>query len=83
MNVLYFAWVKSKIGVGRETVTPPVSVTTVGALLDWLAAQSPAHADALANRTVIRVAVNQQFAQLDDPISPTDEIGVFPPVTGG
>jgi molybdopterin synthase sulfur carrier subunit len=83
MNVLYFAWVKSKIGVAQETVTPPASVTTVGALLDWLAGQSPAHADALANRTVIRVAVNQQFAQLIDPVSPTDEIGVFPPVTGG
>ena len=83
MKVLYFAWLKGKVGIGEEEVTPPPEVTTVGALLDWLAARGPKHAAALANRSVVRVAVNQEYAGNDFPVKAGDEVALFPPVTGG
>ena len=83
MKILYFAWLRTRIGVGEETVTPPTTVATVAQLLDWLAAQSPRHEEALANRALVRVAVNQDFARPDSPVAAGDEVALFPPVTGG
>jgi molybdopterin synthase sulfur carrier subunit len=83
MRVLYFAWVKSKVGIGEEQVDPPAGVATVGSLLDWLSQRSAKHAAALANRSVVRVAVNQEYVGADHPVRPGDEVALFPPVTGG
>ena len=83
MKVLYFAWLRSRVGAGAEDVTPPAGVTTVGGLLDWLATRGPGHAAALANRAVVRVAVNQEYVGPDHPVRAGDEVALFPPVTGG
>jgi molybdopterin converting factor subunit 1 len=83
MKVLYFAWLKGKVGVAEEQVTPPSEVTTVGALLDWLATRSPAHAAAFTNRKIVRVAVNQEYAGPSQRVTDDDEVALFPPVTGG
>lgn len=83
MKLLYFAWLRARIGTGAEEVTPPDGVATVAALLDWLAGRGPAYAAALANRAIVRVAVNQEYAGPDHPVRPGDEIALFPPVTGG
>lgn len=83
MKLLYFAWLRTRIGTGEETRTPPAEVRTVGALLDWLKQQSPGHAEALKNLDVVRVAVNQEHVQRDAPVGPNDEVALFPPVTGG
>jgi molybdopterin synthase sulfur carrier subunit len=83
VKLLYFAWLRGRIGTGAEEVTPPSEVATVAALLDWLAARGPNYAAALANRAVVRVAVNQEYAGLDHPVRPGDEVALFPPVTGG
>lgn len=83
MRILYFAWLRSKVGTGREEVEPPAGVRTVAELLDWLAARGPGHAAALADRSVVRVAVNQEYARPDHPVAPGDEVALFPPVTGG
>jgi molybdopterin synthase sulfur carrier subunit len=83
MKVLYFAWLKQKVGAASEEVDPPAEIGDVAALLDWLAQRSPRHRDALANRSVVRVAVNQAYAKPDHPIGRGDEIALFPPVTGG
>ena len=83
MKILYFAWLRTKTGIGAEEVTPPEGVATVAELLDWLARRGPGHAAALADRRVVRVAVNQEYAGLDHPVRPGDEIALFPPVTGG
>ena len=48
MKVLYFAWLKQKVGLAEEEVTPPSDVTDVAALLHWLSERSPRHAEALA-----------------------------------
>lgn len=83
MEILYFAWLKERVGRAEETVTPPEGVATVGALADWLAARSPGHAAAFADRSTIRCAVNQEFATADTPVRAGDEVAFFPPVTGG
>jgi molybdopterin synthase sulfur carrier subunit len=83
MKILYFAWIRSKIGIATETVTPPEEVATVGALLEWLRGRSPSHADALADFAVVRVAVNEEYSGLDAPVKSGDEVALFPPVTGG
>ena len=83
MKVLYFAWLKAKTGVSEQEIAPPPEVTTVGALLDWLKGQGPGHAEALADLSVVKVAVNQEYARPGDPVRPGDEVALFPPVTGG
>jgi molybdopterin synthase sulfur carrier subunit len=83
MRVLYFAWLRSRVGVASEEVEPPPAVTDVAGLLDWLATLSPGHQAALADRRVVRVAINQDYAQPDAAVKAGDEIAIFPPVTGG
>ena len=83
MKLLYFAWLRAKIGIASETLTPPEAVTDVDGLIDWLATRGPGYADALANRDQVRVAVNQDYAGRDRAVSPSDEVALFPPVTGG
>ena len=78
-----FAWVRQRIGVAEEEVSPPAEVRDVAGLVAWLAARSPGHASAFANARSIRAAVNQEFATPEQPVKPGDEIAFFPPVTGG
>lgn len=83
IEMLYFAWVRETIGRDGETVEPPADVATVSDLIGWLAARSPDHAAALADRGRLRAAVDQAFADLSAPIVGAREIALFPPVTGG
>jgi sulfur-carrier protein len=83
MRVLYFAWLRQKVGTAEEEVAPPEDVRDVGGLIRWLAARSPAHAAAFADPRQVRAAVNQDFATPDDPVAANDEVAFFPPVTGG
>ena len=83
IELLYFAWVREAIGVDGESLPLPAGVTTVAALLDWLATRSPGHAAALADRGRIRVAVDQAFAPPGTPVAAGAEVAIFPPVTGG
>jgi len=83
IDVLYFAWVRERIGLGEERVELPADVATVGALLDWLERRGDGYRAALAERARLRIAVNQAFAAPDAPVRPGDEVAIFPPVTGG
>lgn len=83
MTLVYFAWVREMVGTDAETLTLPAELTTVAALLDWLATRSAGHAAALANRNRIRVAVDQQFASPGTLLAGAREVAIFPPVTGG
>lgn len=83
MRLLYFAWLRTKTGIGQEEVDPPPEVRTVADLLAWLPTRGPGHAAALANPGVVRVAVNQEYARPDRPLAAGDEVALFPPVTGG
>ncbi|KZD09682.1 molybdopterin converting factor subunit 1 [Oceanibaculum pacificum] len=83
MKLLYFAWLRQKIGTAEEDVTPPAEVTDVAGLIDWLRGRGPAYAEALRDERVVKVAVNQEYVRRDHPVRPGDEIALFPPVTGG
>ncbi len=83
MRLLYFAWLRTRIGTAEEIVEPPASVRTVAALIEWLRSRGPGFADALKNQRLVRVAVNKVYVGLDHPLAPGDEVGLFPPVTGG
>ena len=83
MRVLYFAWVRERAGCAAEDVAPGAGVTTVSDLADFLAQLSPGHAAAFADRTRLRVAVNQEQAGFDSPVAANDEVAFFPPLTGG
>ncbi|HJM51463.1 MAG TPA: molybdopterin converting factor subunit 1 [Alphaproteobacteria bacterium] len=83
MKLLYFAWLRTRIGIAQESVVLPAEVTTVRQLVAWLASRGPAYAEALADPRVVRVAVNEEYARDDDAVSDGDEVALFPPVTGG
>ena len=83
MTLLYFAWVREQIGHDTEEIALPADVQTVAALLDWLRSRGGGYASALEDLSVIRVAVNQEFAAPDHAVADGDEIALFPPVTGG
>jgi len=83
MKLLYFAWLRAKIGIAEETLDLPPGIATVGALLEWLRRRGPGFADALRDLSVVRVAVNQDYVPASHPLKPGDEVALFPPVTGG
>ncbi|HXY98394.1 MAG TPA: molybdopterin converting factor subunit 1 [Stellaceae bacterium] len=83
MKLLYFAWLRTKIGIAEERVDPPAGVATVAALLDWLRTRGPGFAEALKDVKIVRVAVNQEYVGWEHPVRPGDEVALFPPVTGG
>jgi len=83
IRLLYFAWVRERIGRAEEEVALPPEVRTVADLCDWLAARSEGHAMALADRDRLRLAVNQDYADWSAPLAAGDEVAIFPPVTGG
>ena len=83
IDILYFAWVRERIGLAEERVAPPADVATAGALLDWLEGRGDGYRAALGDRARLRIAVNQAFAGADAPVRAGDEVAIFPPVTGG
>lgn len=83
MKILYFAWVRQKVGMDEENYTPPGTVETVGDLMDALRARGGGYASAFDDPKRIRAAVNQTHVGFDAPVGPDDEVAFFPPVTGG
>ena len=83
IEMLYFAWVRERIGKGSERIDPPTSIATVDQLIDWLSGLGPEYADVFADKTRLRAAIDQQFVPIDTAIAGAREIAIFPPVTGG
>ena len=83
VKLLYFAWVRQKIGKTEEQFALPDGISNVRELMENLAEKGPGYAAALGNPEAIRCAVNQEHKAFDALIQDTDEIAFFPPVTGG
>ena len=81
MDILYFAWLREKIGEGSERIE--TSATTVAELIAELAARSEGHALAFSDLASIRVALDQELAEIDAPLAGVREVAFFPPMTGG
>ncbi|HEX7790945.1 MAG TPA: molybdopterin converting factor subunit 1 [Afipia sp.] len=83
MKVLYFAWVRERVGKTEETVEPPLSVRTVSDLMQWLVARGEEYATAFAAPKTIRAAIDHRHVKPDTAIAGAREIAFFPPMTGG
>ena len=83
MRILYFAWLRARIGHAEEELTVPAEVHDVAGLLCWLQGRDGTYAEALRDLAVVRVAVNQDYVGPDHPLRDGDEVALFPPVTGG
>ncbi|MGD9615770.1 MAG: molybdopterin converting factor subunit 1 [Alphaproteobacteria bacterium] len=83
IKLLYFAWLRARIGHAEENLPKPAEVNDVAGLLEWLRGRGPRYAEALRDLSIIRVAVNQDYVGRDYPIRDGDEVAIFPPVTGG
>ena len=83
MKLLYFAWVRQKVGRSEEVVEAPREATTVGALVAWLQSRGDGYADAFADLKRVRVAVNRDHVDFSAAVKAGDEVAFFPPVTGG
>ncbi|MET3722524.1 molybdopterin converting factor subunit 1 [Sphingomonas trueperi] len=83
ISMLYFAWVRERIGAGEEKIDPPEAVRNIADLIDWLSQQSDGHAAAFAEPAKLRAAIDQRFVPLDALLGNAREVAIFPPVTGG
>ena len=81
VEVLYFAWVRERIGLPRGTVEP--GAETVAALVDELRAREPRYAAAFEDTGALRVALDQELSEFDSPLAGVREVAFFPPMTGG
>jgi sulfur-carrier protein len=83
VKLLYFAWLRARIGCAEEEIEFSPEVTDVAHLLDWLRSRGGGYAEALRDLSVVRVAVNQGYVGLEHKLRQGDEVAIFPPVTGG
>ncbi|GAA0469919.1 molybdopterin converting factor subunit 1 [Parasphingorhabdus litoris] len=83
LSIVYFAWVKERLGREQDVIEYPKNVTTVGELLKHLQSRDAASNEVFADRTKLRFALDQDFVGLDAVIGSATELAIFPPVTGG
>jgi molybdopterin synthase sulfur carrier subunit len=83
VRLLYFAWVREKVGRADEVVDLPMHVKTIADLMTWLKTRGPEYASAFERAEVIRAAIDQQHVRPGAAIEGAREIAFFPPVTGG
>ena len=83
MKLVYFAWVRERIGRTDEELTLPAEVVTTADLLGWLKKRGPEYEHALAEPRAIRVAVDRVHARPETPLAGAREVALFPPMTGG
>ncbi len=83
MKLVYFSWVRERIGKESEEVDLPAEVTTVSELLGWLKGRGEEYAAALEHQDVIRVALDMEHVHHSEKIGTPYEIALFPPMTGG
>ncbi|WGW04932.1 molybdopterin converting factor subunit 1 [Tropicibacter oceani] len=81
MDVLYFAWVRERIGIPRERIE--TSAKTVNDLVAELRSRDPRYDAAFADLSALRVAIDQDLTDFDASIEGAREVAFFPPMTGG
>jgi len=81
INVVYFAWVRERIGLSEESVE--TAATTVTGLVQELRAREDRYAAAFEDLSALRVALDQELSDFDAPLENVREVAFFPPMTGG
>jgi sulfur-carrier protein len=83
VKILYFSWLREKVGKGEEIVDLPADVGTVADVVAWLRTRGPEYEDAFSRPKVVRAALDQVHVQPATSLRGAREIAFFPPVTGG
>lgn len=83
MKLLYFAWIRERIGKAEEEIDVPASIVTVSDLIEWLRGMGEEYALAFGNPKIVRVALDKTHVQPGAKIASAREIAFFPPMTGG
>jgi molybdopterin converting factor subunit 1 len=83
MKILYFAWVRDKIGLDSEEFDLPSEIVTAGEFIKWFKTRGDAYAEVIGASDTVKMAINQEYAGPENAISNEDEVALFPPVTGG
>ncbi len=83
MKLVYFAWVRERVGKAEEVVDLPAGLATVADLLGWLRGRGEEYAHAFEGDGVVRVAIDRVHAKSDASLAGAAEIAFFPPMTGG
>lgn len=84
VKLLYFAWLRERLGVSEETVELAADVVSVSDLLNWLKERDEVYADAFEHADIIQLAIDKRHIQdRETDITNAKEIAIFPPMTGG
>ncbi len=83
VRLVYFAWVRERVGIPEETVEIPAGLATVLDLVCWLKARGENYATAFADEKILRAALDHVHAKPHSPLGEAREIAFFPPMTGG
>ena len=83
IRILYFASLRERLGTGSETLDLPSGVTDLGGLAEFLGRRGGTWKEAFGGRESVMMALNQEAAKANAPITDGDEVAFFPPVTGG
>ena len=83
LRLVYFAWVRERIGKPDEEVELPAQAATVADVVRWLKARGEEYAYAFENEGVVRAAIDQKHVRADAPVAGARELAFFPPMTGG
>jgi molybdopterin synthase sulfur carrier subunit len=83
VKVLYFSWVRERIGKAEEELTLPSEVATIADLIAWLSRRGEEYAYAFEKPQAIRAAIDRVHVKPDAAISGAREVAFFPPMTGG
>ncbi len=84
MKILYFAWIRERVGISQEEIDLPNDVKTVEGFLIWLKTRGEEFDYALENTSAVRVALDREHcSDFSQPLADIREIALFPPMTGG
>ncbi|HEX5778353.1 MAG TPA: molybdopterin converting factor subunit 1 [Xanthobacteraceae bacterium] len=83
MKILYFAWIRERVGKAEEELSLPATVQTVGDLVQWLKGHGEEYAYAFDNPKVVRAAIDRVHVKPEAKLAGAREIALFPPMTGG
>ena len=83
MKILYFSWIKDKLGKSEENIILQEQIKTVEQLVIFLQNKNDIYKDIFKDNKIIKVSINMEVSNFNDSISDQDEIAFFPPMTGG